>query len=226
MTRNSSTYYFTSDVLGSVSELTDSGQNIAEAYKYDSFGNLQIPPTTGNPYTYISREYDSETGLYYYRMRYYDSTIGRFITADPIGFLGGENFYSYVLNNPINFFDPVGLKGGPWHPPENIHTKCLNSDDCPQIKGKIWVLDRMLMSHQGWDQHMPSPRGGGRHVEEIAQLWVQLAECQSLYEKKGCDKKCSSEPKESPSLKPKLQFRKPLWWLPLLPFLTPWPDPY
>lgn len=108
MTRNSNTYYYTFDGLGSVSELTDSTGAVTEAYKYDAFGNLQTPPATGNPYTYTSREYDAETGLYFYRARYYDAQVGRFITADPIGFEGGVNFYVYVNNDPINYIDPEG----------------------------------------------------------------------------------------------------------------------
>ena len=45
----------------------------------------------------------------YYRARYYDSTVGRFISEDPIGFLGGTNFYGYVSGNPARWFDPLGL---------------------------------------------------------------------------------------------------------------------
>ena len=52
--------------------------------------------------SFTGREWDSETGLYYYRARYYDPRIGRFISEDPIRFRGGMNFYSYVLNNPVN----------------------------------------------------------------------------------------------------------------------------
>ncbi len=48
--------------------------------------------------------------LNYYRARYYDPTIGRFISEDPIRFTGGINFYVYVLNSPVNFIDPLGLQ--------------------------------------------------------------------------------------------------------------------
>jgi len=52
---------------------------------------------------------DAETGLYYYRARYYDGTVGRFLQEDPIGIAGGPNAYIYASNDPINQFDPFGL---------------------------------------------------------------------------------------------------------------------
>jgi len=63
-----------------------------------------------NPYTYTSRERDKESNLYFYRARYYDPSIGRFVSVDPIGFEGGDvNLYAYVGSNPANFNDPYGL---------------------------------------------------------------------------------------------------------------------
>ena len=59
--------------------------------------------------TYTGREWDKETGLYYYRARYYDPMEGRFISKDPSGFEGGINLWAYVQNNPINRTDPSGL---------------------------------------------------------------------------------------------------------------------
>ena len=53
--------------------------------------------------------FDEETGLHYNRFRYYDPSIGRYISADPIGQLGGVNLYSYAGNNPVNWFDFLGL---------------------------------------------------------------------------------------------------------------------
>jgi hypothetical protein len=44
----------------------------------------------------------------YYRARYYDTTIGRFISMDPIGFKGGDNHYEFVKNNPLLLRDPKG----------------------------------------------------------------------------------------------------------------------
>lgn len=80
-----------------------------QEYDYDSFGNIKSTPFwVKQPYTYTARELDYETGLYYYRARYYDPKVGRFITRDPIGFGGGINVYAYVKNNPIRFKDPEG----------------------------------------------------------------------------------------------------------------------
>ncbi|HMN15267.1 MAG TPA: RHS repeat-associated core domain-containing protein [Bellilinea sp.] len=62
-----------------------------------------------NSYTYTGREWDKETGLYYYRARYYDSIDGRLIQKDPAGFVDGPNLYSYVQSNPVNWTDPTGL---------------------------------------------------------------------------------------------------------------------
>src|SRR5262249_32036902 len=77
-------------------------------YTYEPFGGTTVTGSTTNPFQYTNREND-QTGLYYYRARYYDSRLGRFISEDPIGFAGSFNFYTYVQNNPIRFVDPRGL---------------------------------------------------------------------------------------------------------------------
>jgi RHS repeat-associated protein len=60
-------------------------------------------------------ESDTETGLYYYRARYYDPSNGRFLSEDPLGNDGGDsNFYSYVFGSPTNLIDPPGLNGQNW----------------------------------------------------------------------------------------------------------------
>jgi len=110
MLRSGTTSYYHADGLGSVTSLSNAAGSIANTYTYDSFGKLTA--STGslvNPFRYAARESDAETGLYYYRARYYDSATGRFPSEDPINFSGGKNFYRYVHNNAVNFTDPFGL---------------------------------------------------------------------------------------------------------------------
>ena len=110
--KNDKVYVYYKDGLGSVTALTDYWGNIVQTYDYDSFGNIVAvkDPDFVQPYTYTGREWDKETGLYFYRARYYDPMEGRFISKDSIGFRGGDvNLYGYVQNNPIRFKDPYGL---------------------------------------------------------------------------------------------------------------------
>lgn len=58
---------------------------------------------------FIGRQFDAESGLYFYRNRYYDAKVGRFTTRDPLGHVGRHNLYIYCSNNPVNFIDPWGL---------------------------------------------------------------------------------------------------------------------
>jgi Rhs family protein len=105
-------YYYHYDGLGSVTAMTDSTGNIVQTYVYDSFGKIvQQTGSLVNSYTYTGREWDVESDLYYYRARYYDANIGRFIQSDPVGFVGGDvNFYAYVGNDPVNWLDSTGGK--------------------------------------------------------------------------------------------------------------------
>jgi RHS repeat-associated protein len=109
LSRGGSTWFYQADGLGSVTSLTGTAGAIAAGYTTDAFGNLT--KTVGslvNSFRYTGREWDSETGLYYYRARYYDPQAGRFVSEDPIGLLGGSNFYRYVGNGPTYLIDPYG----------------------------------------------------------------------------------------------------------------------
>jgi RHS repeat-associated protein len=106
--RLSGPLYFLQDHLGSTTGLTNSVGAVVSQTSYDSFGN----PSSGvslTRYGYTGREFDSETGLYYYRARWYDPKLGRFISEDPIGFAGRDvNTYRYAQNSPLNLFDLSG----------------------------------------------------------------------------------------------------------------------
>ncbi len=103
-------FYYQGDHLGSVRALTDATGLVANSYDYDAYGNIEASSeSVTQPFTYTGREFDAESGLYYYRARYYDAATGRFINQDPIGFAAGDlNLYRYVFNSPVNLRDPDG----------------------------------------------------------------------------------------------------------------------
>ena len=110
MLRSGTPSYYELDGLGSVTSLSNSAGALVNTYTYDSFGKRTASTgTLLNPFQYTGREFDPETGIYEYRARYYDPTVGRFKSEDPIRFKGGINFYGYVGNNPINRTDPDGM---------------------------------------------------------------------------------------------------------------------
>jgi RHS repeat-associated protein len=104
-----------SDALGSTVALTNSSGTVQTEYSYEPFGKATISgAASNNPSKYTGRE-DDQTGLYFYRARYYSPTLQRFISEDPIGLAGGINLFAYAGNNPISFRDPSGLKpNDPW----------------------------------------------------------------------------------------------------------------
>jgi RHS repeat-associated protein len=105
------TYYFHGDQVGSTVMLTDASGSVAEQISYSPFG-----VTAGSNLTrfeYTGRERDSITGWNYYRARWYDADVGRFMGEDPIAFGGGNNWYAYVDNNPLNATDPSGMCANP-----------------------------------------------------------------------------------------------------------------
>jgi RHS repeat-associated protein len=115
-----STYYYLKDHLGSVVALTDTNGVIVESYRYDAWGRVSVFDAGGRPLTesavgnrflFQGREYSWNTGLYYFRARWYDPITGRWLSNDPIDVLGGLNQYVFVGNNPVNYLDPFGLDG-------------------------------------------------------------------------------------------------------------------
>jgi len=109
MSRGGSWYYYHVDGLGSVTMLTRSDKTVANRYVYDDFGGFRSKTeVVTNTYGFTGREYDSAVDLIYYRARYYDPLIGRFLTRDPAGMGDGANLYVYAGNNPQSFVDPTG----------------------------------------------------------------------------------------------------------------------
>jgi len=101
----------------------------------DTIGSFPI-----TSYAFTGRRLDAETGLYYYRARYYKPEIGRFLQTDPIGYEGGLNMYAYVGNNPIMWTDPFGLDVMGIHGDEDHSWVSYTTDDGVTTTYGLWHL--------------------------------------------------------------------------------------
>ncbi len=90
----------------------EQGLTTEVSYSYPPFGSTGSASTSSpNKFRYTGREASDNTGLYYYRARYYSPSQSRFIQEDPLGLAAGPNVYAYVNNDPIDLIDPLGLCG-------------------------------------------------------------------------------------------------------------------
>ena len=110
----SSRDYYLEDGLGNVRFVTDEVGNKVRSTEYDPFGNWRAAQGQSTIHMlFQGQQRDAESGNYFLRARYYDPTLGRFISKDPIkGKLTlpqTQNPYAYSLNNPVNLSDPSGL---------------------------------------------------------------------------------------------------------------------
>ncbi len=102
------------DHLRTARDLVDSSGTLVNHREYDSFGNLigETDSSVSYLFGFTGRERDPLTDLNYYRARYYDAQIGRFINQDPLQFAAGDpNLYRYVNNAPLSYTDPNGMTG-------------------------------------------------------------------------------------------------------------------
>jgi RHS repeat-associated protein len=112
-------HYALQDANWNVVAIAAPDGEVVERYTYTAYGKCEVRmddfglKTGGTGYDwrslYTTREFDPETGFYYYRARYYDADMGRFIGRDPIGIAGGVNLYQYAGGSPATRNDPSGL---------------------------------------------------------------------------------------------------------------------
>jgi RHS repeat-associated protein len=108
-TDSAETQYFGTDAPGNTVALLDGTGAIQTQYTYEPFGKAIVSGAeNSNAFQFTGREND-EIGLYYYRARYYDPVIDRFLSEDPLQERAGINFYSYVGDQPTGYIDPSGM---------------------------------------------------------------------------------------------------------------------
>ena len=111
--------FYHQNELYSTFALTDPTGAVVEGYQYDPYGKPTVlgpdfstvvgtSSAVGNPYLFTGQRLDPETGLFYYKNRYYSSSLGRFLSRDARGYAEGPNLYEYVADDPTNMVDPTG----------------------------------------------------------------------------------------------------------------------
>ncbi len=138
------------DALGSTVALGDGTGTLQTQYTYEPFGlTTQTGAASTSSYKYTGRE-DDGTGLYYYRARYYQPRLQRFVSEDPIGFAGGVNKYVYTLNQPTRFTDPRGLE---------VRICCRPAQYAGGLVDHCWITTNTTSAGMGAD---PNILPGGR----------------------------------------------------------------
>ena len=118
-TADARVFYYHCDQIGTPLMMTDDVGDVVWEASYKAWGEARkvieraskaAGITPRNPIRFQGQQRDEETGLSYNRYRYYDPSIGRFVSADPIKLIGGINCYQYAPS-PIRWIDPLGLSG-------------------------------------------------------------------------------------------------------------------
>ncbi|MCE9534651.1 MAG: hypothetical protein K8T89_26550, partial [Planctomycetes bacterium] len=104
--------WYLTDSLGSMRDVVNSSGAVIDAIRYDAFGGMtQSNAASLGRYAWTGREVEVEIAMQLNRARFYDATVGRWISNDPTGFKAGDsNLYRYVNNAPTNRADPSGLQ--------------------------------------------------------------------------------------------------------------------
>jgi RHS repeat-associated protein len=153
-TLKSQVIYPLADGLGSVAALADDKGKVTERFHYNAYGqpvslsaSHQVASSaSGFRFLFTGREWLPKVGLNEHRNRYCSSGFGRWLSSDPIGHTGGLNLYSFSVNSPIQYSDPLGLSCGsgywveilvPDNPCFNFSGACANHDACYDKCGNI-----------------------------------------------------------------------------------------
>jgi RHS repeat-associated protein len=103
-------YFYTRDHVGSIREMTDASGTVVARYDYDPWGRSTTVIGINKPdFNFTGLYNHAKSGLDMAVYRFYDPDLGRWLSRDPIGETGGINLYAYVLNSPVNLWDPLGL---------------------------------------------------------------------------------------------------------------------
>ena len=151
--RGTTSSFYHSDALGSTRGITGNTQAATDSTLYDGFGmTVSRTGTTPTPFGFVGAsqyQTDTDSGLQLLGHRYYDPSIGRFISSDPAK--AGTNWYVYCNNKPLSAIDPKGLRLIPPSDPAErrdfyIALWYLSID--PEYRRMIRELERSPVDHR------------------------------------------------------------------------------
>lgn len=130
---------------------------ITTPYLHDGLNPATVSKTgtDDTPFQFTGRENDGATNLYYYRARYYNPALGRFISSDPLGLGGGLNTYAYADGDPISRIDPLGLQAA-W---ANNFAQTFNFGSY-QAMAQTAAAYSAYTQNPAWQQEGPNPVSG------------------------------------------------------------------
>ena len=115
--RGAHRYYYAQQVNYNVTAMVvddgDGSVTLIEWAEYDPYGAATVTiadgqSATGNPYLFQGRRWEEETGLYYFRNRWYSAELGRLVQRDPAGYVDGMGLYLFAGGVPVTALDPHG----------------------------------------------------------------------------------------------------------------------
>ncbi|MFL9839291.1 RHS repeat-associated core domain-containing protein, partial [Flavobacterium sp. ST-75] len=135
------------DHLGSSSYISNLAGNVSQHIEYMPFGEMLVDEhinSFNTPFKFNGKEYDEETGNYYYGARYYDPKLSIFIGVDPLAEKTMSS-YGYCYNNPIILTDPTGMQASPIY---DFNGNYLGNDD-QGFNGEIIFMDEVVFNNLG-----------------------------------------------------------------------------
>ncbi|GIW91674.1 MAG: hypothetical protein KatS3mg109_2106 [Pirellulaceae bacterium] len=150
------------DHLGTVRDLIDSSGNVVNHLRYEAFGRITSETNAAVDFlfAFTGRERDEESGLFYYRARYYDPAVGRFMSEDPLGFAAGDaNLARYVGNATTIYVDPTGRE----------ERRRNNDRITPEEEIKKTLPGRIIdyLSGKGLDENIEHNRHGLSNIDDL-----------------------------------------------------------
>ena len=178
ITVTTATHFIHNDHLGAPRRVTDKAQNIIWSWNSRPFGNSLPNEDPDGDFTKFSlnlrfpgQYYDAESGLHYNYFRTFDPENGRYLESDPAEFVDGTNIFSYALNSPQRYIDPLGLwvkkcarkLGGPTEPPVSPNSHNPLRHDFLVVSGAIYSFQ--AGGNNWWDMLLSRGRIDDNEVE-------------------------------------------------------------